>query len=139
MKFINSLTLLSDSPYAWNTSYWMQILKLQTFNYLWFLPSHYLEVADNYNKEKVIVTTKTFPLFQSQCSWIVIHNTQTAVILQKQDEHNIYVIVKTMCPPGYHHNGFAAIHAVGHMMYDLSKHSYIACQSTWVATKSLLW
>ena len=25
--------------------------------------------------------------------------------------------MKTMCPPGYHHNGFVAIHALGHMMY----------------------
>ena len=23
---------------------------------------------------------------------------------------------KTMCPPGYHHNGFVATHALGHMM-----------------------
>ena len=30
----------------------------------------------------------------------------------------IYVIMKTMCPPGYHHNGFVAIHALGHMMYN---------------------
>ena len=29
----------------------------------------------------------------------------------------IYVIIKTMCPPGYHHNGFVATHALGHMMY----------------------
>ena len=29
----------------------------------------------------------------------------------------IYVIMKIMCPPGYHHNGFVAIHALGHMMY----------------------
>ena len=28
----------------------------------------------------------------------------------------IYVIMKTMCPPGYHHNGFAAIHALGQMI-----------------------
>ena len=25
--------------------------------------------------------------------------------------------MKTMCPPGYHHNGFVASHALGHMMY----------------------
>ena len=25
--------------------------------------------------------------------------------------------MKTMCPPGYHHNGFMATHALGHMMY----------------------
>ena len=30
---------------------------------------------------------------------------------------HIYVIMKTMCPPGYHHNGVVATHAVGHMMY----------------------
>ena len=28
-----------------------------------------------------------------------------------------YVIMKTMCPPGYHHNGFVATHALGHIMY----------------------
>ena len=25
--------------------------------------------------------------------------------------------MKTMCPPGYHHNGSVATHALGHMMY----------------------
>ena len=25
--------------------------------------------------------------------------------------------MKTMCPPGYHHNGIVATHALGHMMY----------------------
>ena len=25
--------------------------------------------------------------------------------------------MKTMCPPGYHHNGFVATHALGHMLY----------------------
>ena len=25
--------------------------------------------------------------------------------------------MKTMCPPGHHHNGFVATHAFGHMMY----------------------
>ena len=29
----------------------------------------------------------------------------------------IYVIMKTMCPPGYHHNGFVATHALGQLMY----------------------
>ena len=46
----------------------------------------------------------------------MIHDTQRAQISQKQDERNIYVIMKTMCPPGYHHNGFVATHALGHMM-----------------------
>ena len=47
----------------------------------------------------------------------MIHDTQSAQISQKQDERNIYVIMKTMCPPGYHHNGFVATHALGHMMH----------------------
>ena len=25
--------------------------------------------------------------------------------------------MKAMCPPGYHHNGFVATHALGHMIY----------------------
>ena len=25
--------------------------------------------------------------------------------------------MKTMCPPGFHHSGFVATHALGHMMY----------------------
>ena len=48
----------------------------------------------------------------------MIHDTQSAQISQKQDERNIYAIMKTMCPPGYHHNGFVATHALGHMMYS---------------------
>ena len=28
--------------------------------------------------------------------------------------------MKTMCPPGYHHNGFVATHALGHMMLPQS-------------------
>ena len=27
--------------------------------------------------------------------------------------------MKTMCPPGCHHNGFVATHAPGHMTYIL--------------------
>ena len=27
--------------------------------------------------------------------------------------------MKTMCTPGYHHNGFVATHALGHVMYGL--------------------
>ena len=47
----------------------------------------------------------------------MIHDTQSAQISQKQDERNIYAIMETMCPPGYHHNGFVATHALGHMLY----------------------
>ena len=47
----------------------------------------------------------------------MIDDTQSAQISQKQDERNIYVIMKTMYRPGYHHNGFVATHALGRMMY----------------------
>ena len=33
------------------------------------------------------------------------------------EERKLYAIMKTMCPPGYHHNGFVATHALEHMMY----------------------
>ena len=49
----------------------------------------------------------------------MIHDTQSAQISQKQDEHNTYAIMKTMYPPDYHDNGFVATHALGHMMYIL--------------------
>ena len=29
----------------------------------------------------------------------------------------IYAIMKIMCPPGYHHNGFVATNALGQRMY----------------------
>ena len=47
----------------------------------------------------------------------MIHDTQSAQTVPKQDEPNIYVIMKIMCPLGYHHNGCVASHALGHMMY----------------------
>ena len=28
--------------------------------------------------------------------------------------------MKTICPPGYHHNGLVAAYALGHMMYGSS-------------------
>ena len=31
-----------------------------------------------------------------------------------------YEIMKTMCPPSYHYNGFVATHALAHMMYGTS-------------------
>ena len=44
---------------------------------------------------------------------------------------NIYVIMKTMCPPGYHHNGFVATHALGHMMVIFQ------LKQTWQLTKTI--
>ena len=48
-----------------------------------------------------------------------------AHIPQKQDERNLYVIMKTMCPSGYHQNGFVATHALGHMMYGMDGMTYM--------------
>ena len=57
--------------------------------------------------------------------------TQSAKILQKQDERNVYAIIKTMCSPGYHHSGFVATHAIGHMMYGslCAQHHVHKCMS----------
>ena len=56
---------------------------------------------------------------------LTLEDTQSVKISQKQDGHicnhemyiyiYIYIIMKTMCPPDYHHNGFAATHALEHM------------------------
>ena len=40
----------------------------------------------------------------------------------------IYAIIKTMCPPSYHHNDFVATHALGHMMHELPQ---IRCGENW--------
>ena len=40
----------TNSPYTWKRSCWMQILKLQDLGHLWFISSHHLEAAGNYNK-----------------------------------------------------------------------------------------
>ena len=53
----------------------------------------------------------------------MIHDTQSAQFSQKQDERNIYVIMKTMCPPGYHHKGFVA--TVHHVPKFMSCHKAI--------------
>ena len=47
----------------------------------------------------------------------MIHDTHSTQIQQKQNEHNIYVIMKIMCPPGYHLTDFVEAHAIGHMKY----------------------
>ena len=48
----------------------------------------------------------------------MIPDTQSAQISQKQDERNIYAVMKRMCPPCYHNLGFVATHALGHMIYN---------------------
>ena len=47
----------------------------------------------------------------------MIQDTQSAKISQKQDGYNILVIMKTMCPPCYHHTCFVATHKLGHKEY----------------------
>ena len=39
--------------------------------------------------------------------------------------HNIYAIMKTMCPPCYHINGFVGTHALGHMMNHVAAVYYV--------------
>ena len=34
---------------------------MQTLGNLWFIPAHYLEAVDNYNKDKVIAANKITP------------------------------------------------------------------------------
>ena len=46
----------------------------------------------------------------------MIHDTKSAQISQKQDERNIYAIMKTVWPPSLYHNGFVSTHALRHMM-----------------------
>ena len=49
-----------------------------------------------------------------------MHDTRSAQISQMKDQHNMYGIMKTLCPFGYHHDGFVATHALEHTMYGLS-------------------
>ena len=44
------------------------------------------------------------------------HTDCCAQISKKQDGHNTYVIIKTMCSPGLSPHGFVATHALGPMM-----------------------
>ena len=66
----------------------------------------------------------------------MIHDTQNAQISHKQDERNIYVIMKTMCPPGYHHNGFVTTHALGHMMYGYHVPKCTSCSQPYIMCTS---
>ena len=51
----------------------------------------------------------------------MIHDLPSAQILQKQDGHTIYTIIKPMYPPSYHHNGFMATHTLGYMMHSCAQ------------------
>ena len=41
------------------------------------------------------------------------------IYIYKYNIKTIKTIMKTMCPPGYHHNSFVATNALGHMMYRM--------------------
>ena len=45
----------------------------------------------------------------------------------------IYAIMKTMCPPGYPHNGFVATHSLRQMMYG-----YIMCTKCMSCHKAIV-
>ena len=45
----------------------------------------------------------------------MIHDTQSTQISKKQGGRNINAIMKTMWPPGCHHNGFVATHLYIHV------------------------
>ena len=44
--------------------------------------------------------------------------------------------MKTMCPPGYHHNSFVATHALGHMGLYILKLLYTGCSTKDTRVKS---
>ena len=53
-------------------------------------------------------------------------------IMSKRKKRRFYLfhfleIIKTMCPPGYHHNGFVATDALGHMYLDNSVFGHFSC------------
>ena len=62
-------------------------------------------------------------IYMYVCIYIYIYNNYIYIYIYIYTHTHIYIyiyiyeIMKTMCPPGYHHNGFVATHALGHMMY----------------------
>ena len=46
-------------------------------------------------------------------------HTECSNLTQARWRRNIYAIMNTMCPPGYHHNSSVATHALGHTMYNV--------------------
>ena len=49
---------------------------------------------------------------------LVISDPQHTVLKSNRSKMGVtYVIIKIMCPPGYHHKGSMANHALGYMMY----------------------
>ena len=52
------------------------------------------------------------------CDWSMTHRRlKSHRMPEKQNERNVYVIIKAMCSPSYHHNDFMATHALEYMVY----------------------
>ena len=52
--------------------------------------------------------------------YIVSGHKSTTTHSVEQNGHNIYVIIQTICPFGYHLDGLATTHALGHIMLSYS-------------------
>ena len=51
---------------------------------------------------------------------------QCAPVSLKQEGYHIYTIMKIMCTPFYHLNGFVVTHVVGHIIYSLCISIYLS-------------
>ena len=60
--------------------------------------------------------------------WSYVHMWSTT---QKQDDWNLYAIMKTMYPPGYHHNNFVVTHASCAQVHELPQSH---CGDNWEGT-----
>ena len=62
-------------------------------------------------------------VFYPDLSALLIHDTQSAQILQKQDGRNIYAIMKTVCPPapGYDQNGGDLVICIHIYIYNIQE------------------
>ena len=49
-------------------------------------------------------------------------HTEFSNLIEARDKRNTYAVMKTLCPPGYHHDGFVASHALLHE-FPQSHHS----------------
>ena len=66
------------------------------------------------NYEPKVLTKQSKEHNVSGYKWSTTHS---APMLPKQNGRNIYLIIKTKRPPGYHNNYFVAIDVLGRMMY----------------------
>ena len=68
------------------------------------------------NIEMMISAAQIYYLISGQ-KWSTTHR------VLKFDGCKIYVIIKPVYPPGYHHNGFVATHGLGHSIF----HKCVSC------------